>query len=146
MNFKSKNLEEYNRPFSLDELRKSLDKAHDTACGPDDIHYQLLKHIPESTLQTLLDLMNDIWETYALIVNGTVSISPFADGQSGVILLCAIPFSSIFCLNVALTNGGPLSVVIEAGNPSIVNNLSNSLTTFSVFVVLVLITTSNHLE
>ena len=27
LNFKSKNLEEYNRPFSLDELRKSLDKA-----------------------------------------------------------------------------------------------------------------------
>jgi hypothetical protein len=60
---KSKNLEEYNCPFSLDELRKSLDKAHDTACGPDDIHYQLLKHLPESALQVLLDLMNDIWET-----------------------------------------------------------------------------------
>ena len=56
-------MEEYNRPFSLDELRKSLDKAHDTACGPDDIHYQLLKHFPESALQTLLELMNDIWET-----------------------------------------------------------------------------------
>jgi potassium voltage-gated channel Eag-related subfamily H protein 8 len=61
--FKSKNLEEYNRPFSLDELRKSLDKAHGTACGPDDIHYQLLKHLAESALQVLLDLMNDIWET-----------------------------------------------------------------------------------
>ena len=57
------NLEEYNRPFSLDELRKSLDKAHATACGPDDIHYQLLKHLPESALQVILDLMNDIWET-----------------------------------------------------------------------------------
>ena len=63
MNFKSKNLEEYNRPFSLDELRNSLDKAHGTACGPDDIHYQLLRHLPESALQVLLDLMNDIWET-----------------------------------------------------------------------------------
>jgi potassium voltage-gated channel Eag-related subfamily H protein 8 len=57
------NLEEYNRQFSLDELRKLLDKAHDTACGPDNIHYQLLKHLPESTLKFLLDLMNDIWET-----------------------------------------------------------------------------------
>jgi len=63
LNFKSKNLEEYNRPFSLDELRKSLNKAYDTACGPDDIHYQLLQHLSESALQTLLDLMNDIWET-----------------------------------------------------------------------------------
>ena len=53
------NLEECNRPFSLDELRKS----HDTTCGSDDIHYQFLNHLPESALQTLLDLMNDIWET-----------------------------------------------------------------------------------
>ena len=56
-------MEEYNRSFSLDELRKSLDKAHATACGPDDIHYQLLRHLPESALQTLLDLMNGILET-----------------------------------------------------------------------------------
>jgi potassium voltage-gated channel Eag-related subfamily H protein 8 len=63
LNFKSNNLEDYNRPFSLDELTKEFDKAHDTACGPDDIHDQLLKHLPESALQVLLDLMNDIWET-----------------------------------------------------------------------------------
>jgi hypothetical protein len=28
----------------------------------DDIHDQLLRHLPESALQTLLDLVNDIWE------------------------------------------------------------------------------------
>ena len=28
-----------------------------------DIYYHFLKHLPESTLQTILDLMNDIWET-----------------------------------------------------------------------------------
>ena len=56
-------MENYNRPFSLDELKKSLGKAHDTACGPDDIHYQLLKHLPDPALQTLLDLLNNIWET-----------------------------------------------------------------------------------
>jgi hypothetical protein len=28
-----------------------------------DIHYHLLKHLPHSALQTLLDLMNDIWGT-----------------------------------------------------------------------------------
>ena len=56
-------MEEHNRPFSLYELRKSLDKAHDTACGPDDTHYHLFKHLPESALQVHLDLMNEIWET-----------------------------------------------------------------------------------
>ena len=40
-----------------------MDKVHDTACGPDDMHYQHLKHLPESGLQIILDLMNDIWET-----------------------------------------------------------------------------------
>jgi hypothetical protein len=39
-----------------------LDKAHDTACGLEDIRYQLLKLLPESSLQAVLDLMNDIWE------------------------------------------------------------------------------------
>jgi potassium voltage-gated channel Eag-related subfamily H protein 8 len=56
-------LEEYNHSLSLDELRKSLDTVHDTVCGTDDIHYQLLKHLRGSALQTLSDLMNDIWET-----------------------------------------------------------------------------------
>ena len=36
--------------------------AHDTAFDPNDIHHQLLKHLPESVFQTRLDLKNDIWE------------------------------------------------------------------------------------
>ena len=32
--------------FSFEELQTSLNKAHDTAADPDDIHYQLLKHLP----------------------------------------------------------------------------------------------------
>ena len=39
-----------------------MDKAHDTVCGLDDIRYQLLKRLPESSLQAVLDLINDIWE------------------------------------------------------------------------------------
>ena len=50
----------------MDELKQSLAKAHDTACGPDDIHYQLLKNLPDSSLQTLLNLLNNIWETGVL--------------------------------------------------------------------------------
>jgi hypothetical protein len=46
------------------------DKLHDKQrmnnskgpCDPDDIHKQLLKHLLESSHQTLLDLMNDIWK------------------------------------------------------------------------------------
>ncbi|XP_063436487.1 uncharacterized protein LOC134717918 [Mytilus trossulus] len=45
------------------KLKTSLSKAHDTACGPDNIHYQLLKHLPDSSLEALLQLMNNIGES-----------------------------------------------------------------------------------
>ena len=30
--------------------------------GPDDIHYHILKHLPDISLNALLDLCNDIWD------------------------------------------------------------------------------------
>ena len=63
LKFNSHNEENYNIPFNMTELKESLDKAHDTATGPDEIHYQLIKHLPESSLEVLLDIYNHIWET-----------------------------------------------------------------------------------
>ena len=62
-NFKSSNTEEYNNPFNLFELKEAINKSHDTAIGPDEMHYQMLKHLPPKSLQALLDIFNDIWET-----------------------------------------------------------------------------------
>ena len=45
------------------EFKDSLLKAHDSSPGPDDIHYQFLKHLPDSSLSVLLKTLNDIWET-----------------------------------------------------------------------------------
>ena len=61
--FQSDNTEPYNQPFSIDELRTVLGNAHDTAPGPDQIHYQILKHLPEASLQCLLKVCNNIRET-----------------------------------------------------------------------------------
>ena len=63
LNFQSQNSEKYNLPFKLSELQNSLDKSHDTTAGPDDIHYQILKHLPSDALETLLNIMNKIWRT-----------------------------------------------------------------------------------
>ena len=63
LNFSSNNTEDYNIPFSLNELKVSLNKCHDTATGPDDIHYQFLKHLPEVSLIVLLGIFNNIWRT-----------------------------------------------------------------------------------
>ena len=63
LNFKSSNNEEYNSPFNLDELKEAISKSHDTATGPDEIHYQMLKHLPPRSLEALLDTFNDMWKT-----------------------------------------------------------------------------------
>ena len=47
----------------MDKLRTALGEAHDTAPGPDQIHFQILKPLPEASLQCLLKVFNDIWET-----------------------------------------------------------------------------------
>ena len=63
LNFKSANTEEYNNLFNFDELLDAIKQSHDSATGPDDIHYQMLKHLPESSLQALLGIFNHIWTT-----------------------------------------------------------------------------------
>ena len=54
------NAEVYNKPFSMEELRDALRRAHDTIAGPDEIHYQLLKHLHDSSLLFLLNILNKI--------------------------------------------------------------------------------------
>lgn len=61
--FRSDNKEDYNVPLTLEELKSSISQASDSATGPDEIHYQLLKHLPETSLITLLSIFNKIWTT-----------------------------------------------------------------------------------
>ena len=61
LRFKSNNNESYNNPFSIEEITNTISKAHDTTVGLDDIHYQMLKHLPKEALQTLLEALNEIW-------------------------------------------------------------------------------------
>ena len=63
LNFKSQNSEIYNKDFNLDELVEAIQLSHNSATGPDEIHYQMLKHLPENSLETLLNIFNDIWTT-----------------------------------------------------------------------------------
>ena len=63
LKFTSDNTESYNSKFSLTELTDALSKAHDSSPGPDDIHYQLLKHLPSSSLSILLEIFNSMWAT-----------------------------------------------------------------------------------
>ena len=61
--FASDNTEDYNKPFSLLELKQALQKSNDSAVGPDDIYYKLLTNLQESSLTLLLAVLNSIWES-----------------------------------------------------------------------------------
>ena len=62
LDFSSKNGEEYNLPFSVTELRQLLPRANDSATGLDQVHYQLLTHLPNSALSVLLKVYNHVRE------------------------------------------------------------------------------------
>ena len=64
LNFKTNNLEKYNLPFTPAELKEAIQTSHNTAVGPDEIHYEFLKHLKNS-LNYLLKIFNNIW------INGT---------------------------------------------------------------------------
>ena len=52
----------YNKVFKLRDLKRSLKRAHDSAPGPDQIHYQILKHLPDETMEILLRIINKHWK------------------------------------------------------------------------------------
>lgn len=56
-------MESYNQRFSLMELQDALRLTYDTAVGPDEIYYQLLKHPLEVYVCSLLQIFNSIWQT-----------------------------------------------------------------------------------
>ena len=60
IDFTSDNTEVYNKPFRLGDLRRSIMKAKPRAPGPDGIHNNLLKHLPEDTLKILRDPKQDM--------------------------------------------------------------------------------------
>ena len=60
INFTSCNDEYYNRTFSEEELKTSLNRAHDTAEGPDKIHYQLLKYKKRLLLRCIHHFNSDL--------------------------------------------------------------------------------------
>jgi len=66
LNFCSHNTEYYNLPFSKLELISALAATRDSSPGPDNIHYQMIKHLPECSLDLLLIVFNRIWENSTL--------------------------------------------------------------------------------
>ena len=61
--FQNKTSESYNQPLSIAELKDSLNQPNNTTVGPDKIHYQFLKELPETSKNYLLQIFNNIWDS-----------------------------------------------------------------------------------
>ena len=66
LNFTSGDTESYNKLFSLSELKEVIQKSHNTAVSPDEIHYEFLRQLPSKSLEYLLTALNDIWKNSKL--------------------------------------------------------------------------------
>ncbi len=51
-----------NRKFVMSELKNALNKKKSTAPGADQIHYNILKQLPNESMEILLSLINSSWE------------------------------------------------------------------------------------
>ena len=62
INFKTNKQLRYNKKFKMRDLKWAIKKSNNSTPGPDLIHYEFLRHLPEETLQILLDIINDYWK------------------------------------------------------------------------------------
>lgn len=53
--------ESYNSIFTIDEFNFTLQLCKGSSPGPDEIHYDMIKHLPSEKKLVLLQLFNDIW-------------------------------------------------------------------------------------
>ena len=63
ISFTSDNTESYNHPIQLEELKDAINSSKDSTPGPDNVHYQLLKHLPLRSLKLLLSIFNHYYST-----------------------------------------------------------------------------------
>ncbi|GFW93637.1 putative RNA-directed DNA polymerase from transposon X-element [Trichonephila clavipes] len=61
MNFRCRQPLPYNCDFDMFELKRALSSANNSSPGPDGISYELLRHLNEDSLASLLYLFNRIW-------------------------------------------------------------------------------------
>ena len=62
INFISSKQERYNDPFLLEELKNCIRLLNSSTPGPDGVHNLLLSHLPQVSLELLLEIFNDLWD------------------------------------------------------------------------------------
>ena len=61
--FKTNRNLRYNKKCTMRDLERSFKKSNNSYPGPDQIHYEILGHLPIETIYILLDIINEKWES-----------------------------------------------------------------------------------
>ena len=61
INFETNKNLRYNK--KMRDLKRFLKKSNDSSPGPDQIHYEILRHLPIETLHISLDIINETWKS-----------------------------------------------------------------------------------
>ena len=88
----------YNKKFTTRDLKRSLKKSNNSSPGPDQLHYEILRHLPLETLHILLDIINETWksDTFPESWREALIISIPKPGKNN--------FNTLYCKPIALTN------------------------------------------
>ena len=99
MGFRSQNNEIYNKDFDLDELVEAIQLSPGSAMGPDEIYYQMLKHLPENSLEALLNIFNQfVWSTGKILKDWTYATIIPNPGKDPAELINYRPIALTSCL------------------------------------------------
>ena len=90
----------YNRPFSKAELRSAITKLRSVSEGPDMVHNDMLRHLPDCALDALLVIFNHLWESgeFPASWREATVIPLLKPGKSGADPLHYRPISLTSCL------------------------------------------------
>jgi hypothetical protein len=69
----SNDQEDYNQPFTIQELNAALETCKGSSPGPDKVHYEMLKNLPITAKYALLFTYNRFWKEKSLTDEWTES-------------------------------------------------------------------------
>ena len=64
INFKTNRNLRYSNKFTMRDLKRPFKRSNNSSPDPDQIHYEILCHLPIETLHILLDITNETWKSY----------------------------------------------------------------------------------
>ena len=92
--------EPYNMPFSMKEFELALNSSKDSAPGPDDIPYAMIRHVPLCTKLFILSIINRIFKehTYPHVWENSRILPFLKPGKDSLLTSSYRPIALTFCL------------------------------------------------